>query len=70
MNSLELTSTEDLLLELRKRYTALVILGAVQEDPAVITEVVDGPAYMCAGLLHQASCQITASMTKPLEEDD
>lgn len=67
--NLELTPTEDLLKELCRRHSTLIVLGVPHEDPTVVTEVIDGPAYMCAGLLHQTVCQVTASMTKPLEED-
>lgn len=68
--ALELASVEELLLELKKRYLALIVLGVHAEDFETITEVVDGPMFMCAGLMAQASCELTATMTRPLGDDE
>lgn len=67
---LELATTEELLHELKNRYTALIVLGCHAEDMDKITEVFEGPMYMVAGLLTQATCELTASMTKPLDNDE
>lgn len=70
MFELQLVETADLLNELCDRYEAIVIVGAHKDDPGDITQVVLGPTFMCSGLLSQVMCEITATMTKPLEEDD
>lgn len=70
MLELGLVDTADLLRELKNRYSAIIVLGAHADNNELETQILDGPAFMIAGLLAQASCQITASMTKPLEDDD
>ncbi len=65
MPSLELEQTEDLLRELCKRYMAIVIVGAHDDDPGDITQVVEGPVFMVAGLVAHVTCANTATMTKP-----
>ena len=62
---LELASTSDLLTELTKRYLAFVAVGFHLDDPTTQTKVMEGPAAMCAGLLHEAQCEITAAMAMP-----
>ena len=64
---LELATAEELLTELCKRYSALVVVGVHRENIDDITTVVMGPAYMCLGLVEQISMELDASVNKPLE---
>lgn len=64
MSKLELFSTEDLLIELKGRFTAFVALGVHYENPELVTEVMEGPAYMCLGLMHNAYCEASSKIIK------
>jgi hypothetical protein len=68
-HTLELASTEDLIAELEKRYTALVVYGAHSEDPETTTELLSGCIFMCCGLIKQADHDITAMMTRGVDEE-
>lgn len=64
---LNLATCEELLHELCTRYKALVVVGAHIEDVEEMTEVVEGPAYMCLGMINQIGLELTASLNHPLE---
>jgi hypothetical protein len=68
MTKLELVDTEDLIQEVRKRFAGLVLLGVQPDQIEAVVTVMDGPAYMVAGLLHQALCGVTATLEKPIDE--
>jgi hypothetical protein len=68
MTKLELVDTEALLQEVRTRFTGLVVLGVPLDQIDAVVTVMDGPAYMVAGLLHQALCGVTATLEKPIDE--
>lgn len=69
MLNLELASTEHLLRELMTRYQALVVLGIPHEDLNAMTEVIDGPAHLCAGMVLKAHCGIVATLSLPLDQE-
>jgi hypothetical protein len=68
MTNLDLVDTEDLIQEVRTRFTGLVLLGVQPDQIDAVFTVMDGPAYMVAGLLHQALCGVTATLGKPIDE--
>jgi len=60
---------EALLLELATRYDSLVVLGVHKEDKALVTNVCTGPAYMCLGLLAQATADLTTSLAADVRSE-
>jgi hypothetical protein len=67
---LELAPVEDLIEELIKRYSALLILGVHIEDPDRITKHAHGKNYVVAGLMAEASCELSDRMAFPEDEED
>ncbi len=61
-------STEDLLVELRDRFSTIIVLGVDTADPTKLTEVYDGPAYAVAGLLQQGLMETMASIQKQIDQ--
>lgn len=72
MTALDLTTTEDIIIELKKRYPLLMIAGSVEisGQNAIDVQFYQGDVLRLIGLMHAIKTDLTAQYLMSLEPSD